>query len=386
MFVAYVKNHQQDKNMSTTSTFYLNAPSLSSATAVFLNSDLTVCAPNGFYSDGVIVREQISCVLLPQQTCPSCSIPCGSPIAGSGGRGIYLVNLDAGTDIGAIIIRFEPYSVPDGIRATFNSIVYNKITSPIDGLHQSSDVNNYTFIGNTSGDCGISGTTYPTLQEFLYNGSSFVSTGNTQSVTVNPGDVSLGASPGSCMMVIPKTTTSPSIINFQIVGPCIYTSWLINISCPVLLTGFSSSLVSSTALSVCELSQNQIYYNASLDNTPGIVDVYDFVYSDNKGLTQLANGFYKATGNIAGGADWFEVLNGVVVAVGNCTGIDCLEYTISTSSAQAQSFTYTDCDGVSQSGSVGGVGGYDAQTVCAEENTVVGTGETTTTLNGPCTI
>ena len=58
--------------MATSSVYYLNAPSLGSATAVFTNSTLATCAADGFYSDGVIVREQVGCVLLPQQTCPTC--------------------------------------------------------------------------------------------------------------------------------------------------------------------------------------------------------------------------------------------------------------------------------------------------------------------------
>jgi hypothetical protein len=53
-------------------TFYVNGVSLGSATAVFLDPNLTVCAPNGYYSDGTIVRQQVDCVLLPQQTCPNC--------------------------------------------------------------------------------------------------------------------------------------------------------------------------------------------------------------------------------------------------------------------------------------------------------------------------
>jgi len=52
--------------------FYINGPSLGSATAVFSDALLTVCAPDGFYSDAIITREQVDCVLLPQQTCPNC--------------------------------------------------------------------------------------------------------------------------------------------------------------------------------------------------------------------------------------------------------------------------------------------------------------------------
>lgn len=58
--------------MAISSSYYLNAPSLGSATAVFLDDELSECAPNGFYSNGVIVRQQVGCVLLPQQNCPSC--------------------------------------------------------------------------------------------------------------------------------------------------------------------------------------------------------------------------------------------------------------------------------------------------------------------------
>jgi len=58
--------------MAVTGNYYLNGPTLGSSTAVFTDIDLTVCAPDGFYSDGTISREQVNCVLLPQQVCPNC--------------------------------------------------------------------------------------------------------------------------------------------------------------------------------------------------------------------------------------------------------------------------------------------------------------------------
>jgi hypothetical protein len=309
--------------MATSSSYYINAPSLGSATAVFTDSALLICATDGFYSDGVISREQVSCVLLPQQTCPSCATPCGVNISASGTQGIYLLNLDTGTavgDIGAVIVRFDPFSVPDGVRGTLGANVYNKLTSSVDGLHESANAGAFTYVGSTGGDCGISGTTYPALIEYLYDGTAFYATGNTQSVTVAPGDVSLGAfAPGNCLMVIPKTTSSPSIINFEVVGPCSGTAWDMSVACPVLLTGFSSSVMAASSAAVCLLSETVTYYNASLPNTPGIVGLYDFVYSDAYGSTQLPAGFYLATGSIIGGNDWFEVdADGVVINLGVC--------------------------------------------------------------------
>ena len=49
--------------------YFINAPSLGSATCIFTNSSLTTVAANGYYSDGTIVRQLISGVLYPQQTC-----------------------------------------------------------------------------------------------------------------------------------------------------------------------------------------------------------------------------------------------------------------------------------------------------------------------------
>ena len=318
--------------MATSASYYLNAPSLGSATAVFSNESLTTLAADGFYSNGVIVREQVGGVLLPQQNCPTCATPCGETINASGGQGIYLLDLDTGStggDVGAVIVRFDPFGVPDGIRATLGANVYNKLTSSADGLHQSSTSGNFTYVGQTGGDCGISGTTYPALTEFSYNGTAFVATGDTQSITVNPGDVSLGVdAPGSCLMVIPKLTASPSIINFEVVGPCSGTAWVMSVACPELLTGFSSSVMAATSTAVCELTETVTYYNASLADTPGTVGLYDFVYADAYGSTPLTAGFYLAEGSITGSNDWFQVNSaGVVIALGICAAVsyNCVE-------------------------------------------------------------
>ena len=92
--------------------YYLDGTTLNNATAVYDDADLTTCAANGFYSDGISVREQITqgsgCLLLPPQICPTCATPCGGSIAGNGNQGLYLLDLDVGgtaTDTGAIIVN-----------------------------------------------------------------------------------------------------------------------------------------------------------------------------------------------------------------------------------------------------------------------------------------
>ncbi|MFN5250154.1 MAG: hypothetical protein ACK5DE_03850 [Bacteroidota bacterium] len=57
--------------MATSGIYYLNAPSLASATSVFDDASLTTISADGYYAEGVIVRQQLDGVLLPQQICPS---------------------------------------------------------------------------------------------------------------------------------------------------------------------------------------------------------------------------------------------------------------------------------------------------------------------------
>ena len=151
MHAVDVKNYH---NMATSGTFYLDAPSLSTATVVYSNAALTTVAANGRYSDGSISREQVSGVLLPPVICPACAIPCGGTISASGAQGVYYLNTGLSGAIGAVIIRFNPLNVPDGILAVYNSTIYNGVSSPQYGWLKGT-AGLPTYIGQTSADCGI---------------------------------------------------------------------------------------------------------------------------------------------------------------------------------------------------------------------------------------
>ena len=296
--------------------YYYDGTTLGNSTAIFTDAGMSACAPDGFYSDGVIVRELLVCTLLPEQVCGTCATPCGGNISGNGDQGIYLLDLDAGgtaSDIGAVVIKFNPQNIPDGIRATYNNVVYNKLSSPIDGYHASTNPSSFTYVGRTSDDCGISGTTYPNLIEKTYVNGAFVDYGNTQSITVASGDVSLGtSSPGNCIMVVPKTLASPTLINLEFVGPCSQTAWSISVSCPTALPSFISSVKAATGTQACGLTLNQTYYFASHTSaaTPAI---FDWVFGDSFGMNVLENDFYKV------GNNFIQVQNGLVVAIGTCS-------------------------------------------------------------------
>ena len=307
--------------MAINAPFFLDAADLASATAVYLDSSLSLISPDGFYGDGTITRQQSSGILLTAELCATCAIPCGTSISASGGQGIYQINLDAGISTGAIIIKFSPQAIPDGIRVLYNGIVYNKLSSPVDGVYQSTTYGNFTVVGNISSDCGLTGNTtnFPSLTEYLYNGTSFVTTGNTQSVTVLPGDVSLSATlPGECVMVIPKTTSSPNILLIEALGPCSGTGWILDAYCPFDLPPFDASDMYGTASIPCiTTTENQFYFARVHTTVDSYVDLYDYVFTDKYGEFPLANGFYL-TSNVATPNKVIEVSNGVIIGITNC--------------------------------------------------------------------
>lgn len=294
-------------------TYYIDGTSLLDSTAVYTDVALTICAPDGFYSDGINSRELVGCMLLPAQACGTCATPCGQPIAANGGQGIYKVDLDAGNSIGAMIVKYNPQSVPDGIRVLYDGAVYNELSSPVDGYHASTDPNGYTYIGASTADCGISGSTYPALVEYVYDGSSFVASGNTVSVFVAAGDVSLGAAPGWCVMVIPKINATPSLIQVEAVGPCSGTAWNLDIACPVALTGYSSTTRQPACTEACGFPLTETYYNAPVTGTAGSPALYDWVFSDANGQFVLTDGYYGFTGG-----NCMTVQNGIIVAISSC--------------------------------------------------------------------
>lgn len=297
--------------------YYLDAPSLGSATSVFIDSALTVCAPDGYYSDGVITREQVGCVLLPEQPCPECGLPCDSTLlADEDYQGVFRVDSNSGTATGAIKVWLDPQNIPEGIRVVFNSQVYNKLSSPIDGLHQTTSTFGYTYIGNTANDCGITGMTYPALTNYTFDGVDFVNQGSTQTITITAADVSLSAgNPGKCLMVIPKPSPAVAILNAYIVGPCATSAFELQIDCPELLPSVLGTAARETPELACTGERSEEYYFASVNNALTI-GLYDYVFLDAYGSTPLGDGYYGIDNG--GTTNYIQIQSGIVIAIGVC--------------------------------------------------------------------
>lgn len=301
-------------------TFYLNAPSLGSATAVFYDAALTVCAADGYYSDGLITREQVGCVLLPEEDCPFCGTSC-SPVLKidtPDKNGLFRLNVDTGTtptDVGAIIITFNPNIIPNGIKVTLDTNVYNELSSENFGYLASTIPGTPTYVGSSPDNCGAvgSGSTYD-LDVNEYNGVSWNTTGDAESVSTDPNYSAMTASsPGDCIMVIPKLNNSFNTLIIDIITVCDDDA-SVSVSCPALLRSFTGSTEEDDAIIRCALPTNVTYYVAPVNGVNPYLGLYDWVFTDAYGENKLPDGKYK-TNFLTLPNDTIEVQNGVIISI-----------------------------------------------------------------------
>jgi len=298
-------------------TYYIDTNDFSTATSIWTNSNLTIKATDGFYQKDGFYRQMSGGELLPSTICPECSVPCGGTISASGGRGIYYLDTNLGTSTGAVVIKFNPFGIPDGILAVYNSITYNGLSSPSFGWRQGT-AGLATYIGNTGQDCGIVAGSPYSLNEYEYNGTTFVSLGTSTSVSVLAGQMQLTAGdPGNSVMVIPKIAATPSTLNLSFIGPCSGTAFNISVACPTALPSFASSTVNASSALACAATISTTYYVAFVTGGSGVLGLNDLVFSDANGQFKLGAGYYKTTA--AGANNWYQVnANGVIIAFGTC--------------------------------------------------------------------
>lgn len=311
---------------------FLDGTDLNNSTAVYNEAALTTKATDGYYSNGTIVREQVNGLLLPAALCPACvtPLPCsGSSQFPGGATGVYIFSFDVGNtaqDTGAVVITFKPFDVPDGIKVTFDNVVYNGLTSntaSTGGWRQSSNASNRTYVGSSQATgCNTFGAVpsplpyTATVDLFNYqDATTWEPAVGTTTLTVESGDPQLeNVSTSSTLytMVIPKTTAEPSRLDFDVASYCSSTGWELDVQCPAALPSFTTGTVTSSA-SACSNTTGATTYRAGGGDTGNTPLLFDLVFSDPNGQNKLSQGFYGYSGG------YFQVNGfGVIIGFGSC--------------------------------------------------------------------
>jgi len=315
--------------MATFGTYYLNAPSLSSATAAYDDAALTIPAADGFYSDGVTVRELVSGLFTNViSSCAPCAVPCSiDPINVFEGKSFLEMTQNVGEtvlDVGAIVIEIDYMTSerPIGLYFEYDGIQYNALSSQNFGFVQGpAGPNQVIYIGDTAFDCGILAAGFQPLpvQEFNPVTNTFDNTGQFLSVAALAPQIQLSpGTPGKYVMVIPKIAAAPSSLYFQGRLPCNLNDFNITINCPAPLPSFTSTEDFAASVDACGAGTFETYYVADVNGTTkagGSLGLYDWVFYDSFGQTILPDGFYRSP---SAGNGWFEVQDGVIVSFGTC--------------------------------------------------------------------
>ena len=302
-------------------TFYLNGSSLATSTAVFTDTDLTTCAPDGWYSDGAIVRYHSSCLLGSASNCIGCvqQADTGQVVFEdvNGGK-YYSTTIGVGIGTGAVVVKVKANALPKAFRVVYDGKPYNKFSSPTYGVLESSTFGNYTLLGQAASACDTwAAPVNYSLYEWVYNGSTYKYSNQMKSVTIDPADVQLTATePDWCVLVFNKNVPTDTSLLIEMAVPCTNSTYEFGfeVLAPAALTSFSSTNRQASAVDACSAALTSTFYLAAVTGAGVVPQLYDYVFQDVNGDTAAIDGFY----GVDGGASYVQVQNGIVVLEGSC--------------------------------------------------------------------
>jgi hypothetical protein len=301
----------------TSATYYIDAPNLESATAVFTSAAMTTKATDGWYSKDGYVRQQVSGLLEINTLCSACNLDCGDTLSMETVSGYYNVDIDLGASIGSVVIDIDFGSYSDGVKVEYDGVTYNAIYSSNFGYINSPGTEPL-YAGISVFDCSISGTTFDNLLNYQFNGTDFNFVGDIKTVTVDPTSVFLKPTGlGTCKMIIPKPNASPSIATMTIISPCSVSDIDITPNCPAALSSWQSYQAAPSPTNVsglCTVGATTTYYHVLVNGVAGNPAVGDIIYQDSNGSILALAGFYSVVGSAVIQVD----ANGVVVATPAC--------------------------------------------------------------------
>tara|TARA_R100000734_G_scaffold19150_1_gene18642 strand:- start:4375 stop:5394 length:1020 start_codon:yes stop_codon:yes gene_type:complete len=339
--------------MGTFNTFYINASNLSSASAVYTDEEMTTLAPSGYYSDGVVIREQLSAPNSQGQilvgdvsnNCESCTTSCSdevlfSPPSDFTGPATLRGSVSFGSDTGAIKVEIRGVSTkPIGVDLQFDGVKYNGFASSSAlasvNLYQAPlpTVTSYFWTNGSGGtsNCSNWNSTLINVPKLHFNSVSglWEEVGNAGGLLITnklaTGFSSYGA--GKLIRYIPKNTVANNLLDVEFVLPCGSSSLevgpVLAVSCPQSLTLIVTSASESSHSNACSSAMGiSRYIGPVVSQTSGVLAVGDFIFNNSVASITTADGYYRAVGTSLQGISTqygsFRVQGGLVTEIQSC--------------------------------------------------------------------
>lgn len=320
--------------MPSQAPFFLDAPTLQQATSAYTNNGLTEKAPDGYYSDGVVIRRLYNGKFITLENIPPCNPPCNPPmpITTLIGPNVYDMSIHTGTtgtSIGAIVIKFKlnlsgDSEVSVGMEAELNGVDYYKVVNENSGLLLTVNPSVPSWIDISSGSCISPGLNLITGNIWDWNGFTFVDYGFSLPYTVDSADVttySPSTDPGYFFMVVPKVSPLPEMLNIRAHVFCYDGTVEISASCPTLLQSIpcSQMFVDPTVAGYCSAPLDQtLYYVKTLNiEGPSVLESNTMLFLDEFGQFPAPDGYYKVPNFVTPGglSDTIQVIYNTIGSI-----------------------------------------------------------------------
>ena len=336
--------------MANLQDFYLNANSLSEATSVFSDAEMTQLASSQAYSDGSVIRPQ-SVAFTPNlspdvsDTCPMCETSCEDDVIFAMPQGVYsTVSLQGSITfpiLGAVKITVRGVSSkPFGVDIEQGTGTYNYFSSTLaqtgiaGRIWTAQGSSNKSYFWSTGGVGNCSAWTNSSNNFSIYHYSpqlgDWEDTGSVleNQSTTNRLSSGLGTganTPGDLITYVPITSLSQTIdIVFEF--PCAAANGypVLSVGCPRVLSSKVCSTAQSSHSSACsETTLNYTLYKGAVSTSPsGAIGLRDFMYTNASATGFATDGYYKTTGanleGVSASFGSFRLQDGVVTEIQSC--------------------------------------------------------------------
>lgn len=157
------------------------------------------------------------------------SFPCDSNVIYEGKKGVFKFNVDIGTGIGEVKLKYNAIGIPDRFKIYYDGSLVADSKYVGDSIY-----GNPPDYAGIAGE-GFVGNTYNNIPEKIWNGTTFVTNGETHNISVGQSDVaSYGSTSGMGELVFTKTLATPSTMLVEVIAPLESTAWDLEALCPEL--------------------------------------------------------------------------------------------------------------------------------------------------------
>ena len=229
-------------------------------------------------------------------------------------------NCTVGSATGAIVINLPAPTIPVGIRATYDGVEYTTLSAATAGQRGPATGCELIVVGETASACPQLPGTF-NLNNLIPNGSNWVTTSGSTSITHSNANLSLSASVGNMVMVINKPNASPSTIKIELTAPCGNGTLLdVTVQCPQTLPGTQRGRMESTDTAACTggLSGRNAYFVHTDGTVGGLPELHSFAFNDAAASAFLPSGWYKYDDGTTNGGRYFVDTNGIITSFGTC--------------------------------------------------------------------